>query len=111
MIRLPERRTPPATLFAGTDPAHRPTAARPWMLKAALAHDKRTGRRRRGFSGRAVLAAGRSPGAVFGSGMELQVAEAHRRDAEADRELEMMRQLRSCPKCGSERYTFRRAKR
>ena len=76
-----------------------------WMLKAALAHDKRTGRSRRGFS-----AADHRPGALYGGGMEMQVAEAHRRDAQADRALETMRQLRSCPKCGSERYTFRRSR-
>lgn len=82
-----------------------------WMLKAALAHDKRTGSRRRGFSGAAAVAAQRTPGGVFGASMDMQVAEARRRDAQADRELETMRQLRSCPKCGSERYTLRRSKR
>jgi hypothetical protein len=35
--------------------------------------------------------------------------EAHRRDANADRELETLEQWRKCPKCGGiDRYTQRR---
>jgi hypothetical protein len=52
-----------------------------------------------------------NPEAVFGPGMQQQMAEVHRRDAEADRDLDARVQLESCPKCGSERYTERPAPR
>jgi hypothetical protein len=41
--------------------------------------------------------------------MDQQMAELHRRDADADRDLDVDRQLLSCPKCGSDRHTDRAA--
>ena len=68
-----------------------------WTLEASLAR----------------LRAGRPPG--YGAGLragpvgqslaEQQAAEA---EAELDQDLETIRQVRTCPKCGSERYKDRR---
>jgi hypothetical protein len=79
-----------------------------WMLKAALAHNKRSARRRRGglSAGGMGLAADHIWEEFGGGVMELQPAVAHQRDAPGDQELEMLKQLRSCPRCGSERYTL-----
>lgn len=42
--------------------------------------------------------------------MDYQLDEAHRRDANADQELDTLQQWRTCPKCGSGAYTQRRVK-
>ena len=84
-----------------------------WTLKAALAHDRHSGMGRRGFTAGTVRAAQRTYGCKYDSCRQQQMAEAeaHRRDAEADRDLDARRQLGSCPKCGSGRYTERRVRR
>ena len=83
------------------------------MLKAALAHDRHSGLGRRGFTAGTVRAAQVTYGSTYDSGMQQQMAEAeaHRRDAEADRDLDARGQLGSCPQCGSGRYTERRVRR
>jgi hypothetical protein len=55
-----------------------------------------------------VAAARRGPMMMLSNaGMDMQMAEVRRRDAESDRDLDVVRQLRECPKCGSDRYTQR----
>lgn len=76
-------------------------------LPAEIAHAKPR-KIQRGFSARDVRYAQDNPmTSGSGPGMDQQIAEAQRRDAEADREVELFRELRSCPKCGSERYEDR----
>jgi hypothetical protein len=42
------------------------------------------------------------------AGMDMQMAEMRRRDAQSDRDLDVTRQLRTCPRCSSSgRYTER----
>jgi hypothetical protein len=82
-----------------------------WTLKASLAHGRHKGIGQRGLTAGTVMGAHGNPGAVFGPGMQQQMAELHRRDAAADQDLDAHRQLESCPKCGSERFTERRARR
>lgn len=82
-----------------------------WTLEAALAHDQHSGMGRRGFAWGTVSGARQTYGSMYDSGMQQQMAEAHRRDAEADRDLDARRELGICPKCGSERYTERRVRR
>jgi predicted nucleic-acid-binding Zn-ribbon protein len=67
-----------------------------WTLEASLAH-LRAGRAR-GF-------AGGLRGDLAQTIAEQQVVEAQ---AGLDQELETIRQVRTCPKCGSERYKDRR---
>lgn len=50
-----------------------------------------------------------NPEAIFDPGMQQQMAEVRRRDAAADWDLDARGQPESCPKCGSENYTERRA--
>jgi len=77
------------------------------MLKAGLAHDRHSGLGPRGFSAGSVRTAQRIQGSIYGTGMEQQMAEAHYRDATADRDLAAHRQLQSRPKCCSERRVWR----
>lgn len=75
-----------------------------WQLKASLARYKS----RRGFSGIDVGATRQNP--MSRGALEMAMAEAHRRDAQADKEIELFRRLQACPKCGSSRYTEMRIK-
>jgi hypothetical protein len=68
-----------------------------WTLEASLAH-LRAARPH-------VYGAGLRGGQAGRSLAEQQAAEA---EAELDQELETIRQVRTCPKCGSERYKDRR---
>jgi hypothetical protein len=45
---------------------------------------------------------------LYGTDMQHQMAEAARRDAEADRDLAAHGQPGSCPECGSDKYSERR---
>ncbi len=80
-----------------------------WTLKASQRRSRRSGIGQRGFSTGTVMMSHGNPMAVVRSGMDQQMAEVHRRDAEADRNLDVDRQLLSCPKCGSDRHTDRPA--
>jgi len=68
-----------------------------WTLEASLAHLR--AERPHGYG------AGLRGGPVGQSLAEQQAAES---EAELDQELETIRQVRTCPKCGSERYQDRR---
>jgi hypothetical protein len=80
-----------------------------WTLKPNQARGKRSGIGRRGFSSGTVMMSHGNPIAMGRSGMDQQMAELHRRDADADHDLDVDRQLLSCPKCGSDRHTDRLA--
>ena len=76
-----------------------------WTLEASLAR-MRTGPPR-GFGGRIGAGFGGTIGAnETRSVSREQVAEA---SADLDQERETIRQLRTCPKCGGDRYKDRRA--
>ena len=77
-----------------------------WMLEKSLA-DLRAGRPRGSGGGLLTgLIVGRSHLAIGRELAEQQVAEA---GTALDQELEMVRQLRTCPKCGSDHYKDTRA--
>jgi hypothetical protein len=80
-----------------------------WAFQAAYAHDRYSGIRRRGYAATPVVAV-HDP-RTLGLTLERQLAEVHRRDAEADGDLDARKRLGICPKCGSERYAERRFRR
>ena len=80
-----------------------------WTLNAGEARGRRAGTGRRGFSAGTVMTARGNPMAMSRAGMDQQLAEVHRRDTEAHHDLDVDRQLLSCPKCRSERHTDRPA--
>lgn len=80
-----------------------------WTLKAALAHRKSPGPRQRGFSAADLRYAERN--VMSNAATEQLMAQARHNAAEADKDIELLRQLRTCPKCGtSDRYTEMRVR-
>jgi len=75
-----------------------------WTVNAALVRRKSPGPRQRGLSAADVRYSLRNP--MSGAAIDQLFADAHRRAAKADEDVELLRQLRTCPKCGSsDRYT------
>lgn len=76
-------------------------------MSARAARARPRGRWGRGFPAVTVMGAGSA--SLSDAGMHYMLEEAHRRDANADREVETLQQWRKCPQCGSiDRYTQRR---
>jgi hypothetical protein len=80
-----------------------------WEFQAAYARDRYSGIRRRGYAATPVVAV--HDARVLNLTLEQQMAEVHRRDAEAAGDLDARKRLGICPKCGSERYAERRFRR
>jgi hypothetical protein len=78
-----------------------------WTVTSKLAKARPPGPSRRGFSAGTARYAGNSAQGMSRASIDQQMAEAHRRDAQADRELEALRQAQTCPKCGSDHYAGR----
>jgi hypothetical protein len=80
-----------------------------WAFQAAYAHDRYSGIRRRSFAATPVVSV--HDARVLNLTLQQQLAEVHRRDAEADGDLDARKRLGICPKCGSGRYAERRFRR
>jgi hypothetical protein len=80
-----------------------------WAFKAAYAHGRYSGIRRGSFAAMPVSAI--HDGDNLRLVLQQQRADVHRRDAEADGDLDARKRLGICPKCGTERYTERRFRR
>jgi hypothetical protein len=78
-----------------------------WVVTGRLARTKPPGRSQRGLSAGTARYGDSGAHAMTRANLDREMAEAHRRDAQADSELEFLRQARTCPKCGSEHYTKR----
>ena len=80
------------------------TCGETWTANSALVRRKSLGPRQRGLSAADVRYYLQTP--MSRAAMDQLFADAHLRDADADEDVELLRQLRTCPKCGnSDRYT------